>query len=87
MSAPVKHTCPDIDKALKHIKTAWNEIKCVVEDRQTRNSIEWELDHVIDVLEMMRKSNDELRNWGEGLEEELQTAGEMIYELERKIPA
>ena len=85
MSAPVKHTCPDIDRAIKHLKTALLEIKDAIEDRQTFNSIESEIDSAIGYFEDLRKSNDELRAWGEDLDKDLNNAADEIYTLEQKV--
>ena len=85
MSAPVENTCPDIDRAIEHLKAALSEIKDVIEDKQTFNSIEYEIDAAIDYFEDLRSSNDKLRSWGQDLEDELQSAGEEINSLEQKI--
>lgn len=85
MSAPIKHTCPDIDKALKHIKNAWSEIKDSVEDRKTKDSIEWELDMVGDILEELRSSNDTLRSWGCDLEKTITELEDQVYDFECQL--
>lgn len=90
MSAPVKHTCPDIDKYIKYIKRA------IYKDRDLKNmdekelydaasSMSAELESCIDYLEDLRKSNGELRDWGEGLDKELSNAADEIYNLEQKL--
>lgn len=68
MGAPVKHTCPNIDKAIKHLKNAYIEIKDAIEDKQTVNSISFELDTVEEILEDVRSANHALREWGYELE-------------------
>lgn len=85
MSAPVKHTCPDIDKALKHLKNAWSEIKDLVEDKQSRNSIEYELDYVGDILEQLREDNDSLRTWGKEMEEEKESLESLVDDMQVEI--
>jgi len=90
MAAPVKHTCPDIDKYIKYIKM------CICKDRDLRNmnerdlydtasAMNSQLEECIDYLEQLRSSNGELRDWGEGLDKELEEAANKIYELEEKL--
>jgi len=90
MSAPVKHTCPDIDKYIKYIKM------CICKDMDLKNMDERELydtalamnsqlEECIDYLEQLRSANGELRDWGEGLDKELEEAANKIYELEEKL--
>lgn len=66
---PIKHTCPDIDKWVKWIKSA------IVKDRDLKNmdqadlyesasAMSQELESCIDYLESLRSSNHELREWG-----------------------
>lgn len=85
MSAPVRHTCPNIDKALKHIKQAWIEIKDAIDDKQIQNSIECELDMAADILEDLRKDNDSLRTWGKEQEEEIKNLNDYVSELETRL--
>jgi hypothetical protein len=90
MPAPIKHTCPDIDKYIKSIK--W----VMVKERDLKNmnesdlydaavSMTQELGDCIDYLEDLRKSNGALRDWGESLENELKEANMEIDVLENKI--
>lgn len=85
MAAPIKPTCPDIDRAIKHLKTALSEIKDAVDDKKTFVSIEIEIDNAIGYFEDLRNANDVLRNWGEDLEDQLHEAGEKINEIEDKL--
>lgn len=85
MAAPIKHTCPDIDRAIKHLKQAKDECKGLIEDKREYQSIEYEIEAAIGYFEDLRSANDTLRQWGEELESELQTAGEEINSLEEKI--
>jgi uncharacterized protein (DUF3084 family) len=80
MSAPVKHTCPDIDACVKRLKSIITESRRIEDDR-LRKDIEWEADYVVDELEKLRKANGALRDWGEELEKELQDAQDEIYFL------
>lgn len=84
MSAPVKHTCPDIDASIKRLKDIILSCRDI-EDSSLRRDIEWEADYVIDELEKLRKANAVLRDWGEELEKELQDAHDEIYSLEEEL--
>ena len=90
MAAPVKNTCPDIDKYIRWIKMA------LVEERYLKGynerevfdaavSMANELESCIGYLEDLRSSNDSLRCWGECLEEELHDAGQQINDLENHL--
>jgi len=90
MAAPIKNTCPDIDKYIKWIKAA------LVKERDLSRmnekdvfdsavSMSNELEECIGYLENMRTSNGELRDWGTGLEEELHQAATEISNLEDKV--
>lgn len=85
MSAPVRHTCPNIDKALKCIKQAWAEIKDAIDEKQTLNSIECELDMAADILEDLRNDNGSLRLWGHELEDEIKGLNDYVAELETRL--
>lgn len=75
MSAPVRYTCPDIDKVIKSITSAQREAKhgerINNESSEIFSEILYELDGLIDIVEGMRKSNAELREWGNNLERDL----------------
>lgn len=90
MAAPVKETCPDIDKYIKYIKM------CICKDRDLKNMEEKELyeaasemntqlESCIDYLEELRSSNHSLREWGKELESEVEFAAIQIDELEKQI--
>ena len=90
MAAPIKNTCPDIDKYIQWIKQA------LVKERYLQGYSEKEvfdaavamaneLEECIGYLENMRTSNGELRDWGTGLEEELHQAATEISNLEDKV--
>ncbi len=51
----------------------------------TASSMNSELEYCIGYLEELRKSNGELRDWGEGLDKELSDAADQIYNLEQKL--
>lgn len=83
MSAPVKHTCPDIDKAQKKLKSVMRSLAEL--DWEDKNYTISELDDVDDALEDLRKSNDALRQWGEELDKELEEAANTISNLETEL--
>jgi len=85
MGAPVKHTCPDIDRAIKHLKSAISEAKGLIEDKKDFQSVEWEIEQAIGYFEDLRKSNDALRQWGEELDKELEESANLIGDLEDKV--
>lgn len=90
MAAPVKITCPDIDKYIRYIKMVIckdKEIESMPEDdlRDAAKSMNDELHECIGYLESLRSSNAELRSWGEGLDEELEQAATKINELENNL--
>jgi adenine specific DNA methylase Mod len=91
MSAPVKNTCPDIDKAIKGIKGA---IQVAQNGRKEFKGHEagdffwdiiYELDGLERIMEELRSDNSALRDWGHGLTDQLQTAAEEISRLEQDI--
>jgi predicted nucleic acid-binding Zn-ribbon protein len=84
MPAPVKHTCPDIDAALKRLKDAMRSCKDI-DDKTLARDIEWEIDYVMSDLENLRKANAALRDWGDDLEKQLEEKDNEIYELEQKL--
>lgn len=85
MPAPVKNTCPDIDKAIKCLKTAMKEVAEAIEDKQIIRSIEIEIDNAIGYFEQLRNDNDSLRSWGNELNDEVESSANYINELENKI--
>lgn len=87
---PIKHTCPDIDKYIKWIKS---DIK---QDRYLKNMDEKELydtastmasrlEDCIGYLEELRNSNDTLRSWGIEEAEKVDSLENYVEELEEKI--
>jgi len=90
MAAPVKHTCPDIDKYIKWIQMSIckkRDIKTMTEEelRDTCSAMNSQLEECIDYLEQLRSANGELRDWGEGLDKELEEAANRIYDLELNL--
>lgn len=85
MAAPIKPTCPDINRALKHLDRAILELNGEIENPKVEKSIIYEIEQAANYFEELRKSNDQLRNWGEDLENQLQTAAEEINSLENRL--
>jgi predicted nuclease with TOPRIM domain len=89
MAAPVKNTCPDIDKIILDIRRA---IKIAEEgekehDRESADwhrysDIQYHLSDIEGRLEDLRNANASLREWGESLTSELEEAAATINELE-----
>lgn len=75
MPAPVKNTCPDIDKVIRYIddamKIAHNGREEFPEAKNYFRDIYNALDGVEDMLDDLRKDNAALREWGDDLEKEL----------------
>ena len=89
MAAPIKHTCPTIDKYIKSIKQAMYDkrsLQVMSEIYLLDAALEMsnELSNCIDYLEDLRDSNDALRKWGEELTNELESAATYINELENQ---
>lgn len=76
MPAPVGHTCPDIDRVIKHINNALKIANDGMKMRE-KESDDWSMYDEIDSelgglesdLEGLRESNSKLREWGEEAEE------------------
>lgn len=91
MAAPVGHTCPDIDKVISSIKRAMQTAsaarKHFGKDHEADNDfweIEYELDGLERTLQDLRKSNSTLREWGEGLEDQVTNLENELSELSIK---
>lgn len=66
---PIKHTCPDIDRYIKHIKfeiVKDRDLKKMTEEElvNAASSMSSQLESCIDYLEELRDSNHALRMWG-----------------------
>jgi hypothetical protein len=90
MAAPVKNTCPEIDKYINWIKQARTEerdLKRMSESDVFDSAVSMsnELYECIGYLESLRTSNDQLRCWGETLTDELQESANIIDDLEKKL--
>lgn len=94
MGAPIRNTCPDIDRVIKSIQ---GRIKCLnqigdIDEDSDFESIDSELDDTIEFLdglmdefESIRRSNATLREWGEGLETEQESAAQTISDLDDRV--
>jgi thiamine kinase-like enzyme len=71
MSAPVKHTCPDIDKLIREVRILLRVARRAQsgEDINLADEIDYYLSDFESKLEELRDSNSKLRDWGEKLEE------------------
>ena len=77
MSAPVKHTCPNIDRMIKHLKEAVRSAEHGKRDFKGEDSYSYfdnildEIDGLESDLENLRSDNDALRKWGHDLEKQV----------------
>jgi predicted nuclease with TOPRIM domain len=79
MAAPVKNTCPDINRAIKRLETIKEHMNDMVK------SIEYELSEIEDSLEELRSDNSALRDWGTENESRVKELEDEVYELESKL--
>jgi predicted nuclease with TOPRIM domain len=84
MSAPVKYTCPDIDRIIKDINDLL-KIANKWEDESHYGEAEYYLYDIPDKLEELRHSNSSLRDWGEDLEKELDEKVKEISDLDNTV--
>lgn len=89
MSAPVKNTCPDIDKAIEYIQKA---MKAAKEGRREFPAADIEfydiysyLDGCEHLLNDLRKANSALRDWGYELEKAVKKQEVQLSGLEAQI--
>lgn len=98
MSAPIPHTCPLIDGAIRKLQEAEKKSEEIKDyfDELSPNYIKESLSNVIDILsslyvngnsdlEGIRDANSELRKWGESQEERADDAEYEVRELESKL--
>lgn len=92
MAAPVKHTCPDIDKALKILYSAIKDAEYAIKSTEKgTDQYDWfreilsQIEDVPAMLEELRSANESLRSWGEELTNEIESSANYIDELEQKI--
>lgn len=92
MAAPVKNTCPDINRAIKNVQSAMRIANDAMKRHEKRSDdwdayddIDTELRNLEGELEDLRNANAALREWGEELTDELETSANYINELEQKL--
>jgi phage shock protein A len=92
MSAPVRHTCPDIDKVIAAIKsavkTAENGRKQLGKDSDAEDylyKIIYDIEDLPHILEDLRNSNSSLRDWGHDLEKTVDELEGKVCDFEKKI--
>lgn len=80
MSAPISHTCPEIDRQQRINNQLVREIQDVIKCYQSYSindlisifeSAKDRLEEIDSFLEEMRESNDELRKWGTEMEDKV----------------
>ena len=92
--APIRHTCPDINKYIKDVLSAADEVSCL-ETEDNKRDVSRAVDMVRDLeyhFEEIRTSNGALRDWGyeeneraEKLEVEVGELTDKIDDLESEI--
>lgn len=89
MSAPVRHTCPDIDNVIKEIRVAIKAAKDgqrlpdISEDAHRYfDDVETALWGLEEKMEDLRNDNSQLRHWAHSLEEVQKDFEKMIEKLE-----
>lgn len=95
MSAPIRYTCPDIDKVIEHIGDALiyiSEARDDVDGCNVLSEVFGKLDNAVDKLvdledemEKLRKANDTLRSWGEEQEAQCEEYETEIATLKEEI--
>ena len=90
MPAPVGHTCPNIDKTIKKLKTirelvddTFHDIKAQLDKLVYK--VESELDDIEDDLEELRSDNSSLREWGTESEDRIDELEDELNELRSMV--
>lgn len=90
MSAPVKYTCPDIDRIKESISDIVKQMSQT--DTAERETLSDWIDTLYSIaggrrcdLEDLRSANSSLRDWGEDLEKEVEELKDEKYQLELKV--
>ncbi len=94
MAAPIKYTCPDIDRYIKDLKHWCPERRNDIEDWFTVEELKElcynlinSIDDCCNNFEDIRDANDILRTWGTSMEEKFETLQVQYNELEEKYNA
>ena len=89
MSAPVKNTCPDIDKVIASLRAAVKSAQKGRKEYPDADDYFWDILYEIEGLEGrlddLRKDNSSLRDWGHSLDEQLREAAQVISDLETQL--
>ena len=86
MAAPVRHTCPNIDKTIKRLGTIRDHMEEMV--NHMNNMVKWvekELNDIEYELEELRSDNGALRDWGTEQEDRVKLLEMEIGELEQQL--
>lgn len=88
MSAPVRHTCPNIDKAIQLLNDGIKELKFIYENAEDDSDFETSakegiasLSGIESMLEDLRSDNDALRNWGDKCESRISELEDDIFRM------
>lgn len=87
MSAPVRHTCPNIDKVLKSLSAARGALKEALQcndEEDIKYAIKVADDELSGLdwdIESLRTDNALLRDWGHDLEKRIDELEEEVSEL------
>ena len=88
MSAPVGHTCGEIDSVIEDIKCSLQEVD-VYDDLDKANDALKEIDYHLywstTTMETIRSANSSLRDWGTDLESEISDLTDKIRNLEQEL--
>lgn len=90
MGAPIRNTCPDVDRSIRTLKSAIDTLDNIDADDpyDVKRGVKYAISEIEDLegeFEGLRKSNATLREWGEGLEGEVESAAQTISQLEDEI--
>jgi len=89
---PIRHTCPDIDKAIriiesviKNVDLRRKEISIESDEDDVLYDISSNLSDVPDILEKLRDCNDKLRDWGIEESENVDRLENDVYDLKIQL--
>jgi predicted nuclease with TOPRIM domain len=84
--APIKHTCPDIDKIINKLTKAKAEIDLEPGEISdlNRDRCQSYIDEAIDGMEDIRNDNSTLRDWGENMEVKKEQESDRADEAENE---
>lgn len=98
MAAPVKETCPDINRMQRELRRAISDLRSAVDqvkrfDDEDASGVAADIDYAADAiasivrgdLEEIRDSNNELRKWGQQLEAEPEEARSELAEALQEL--